>query len=327
MRILAVDDDPIILELLEHFIASFGDHDLMTIDSPCKALEMLASGEGGAFDCFMLDIQMPDLSGTQLAKEIRQLPDYLNTPILMLTAMTDKSYIDAAFKAGATDYVTKPFEVNELRGRINLLGAIVASHQNRNDALAVSKFADSQPLAFEDPIGLYEPVSVYDVENFIDYTAIENYVLQLSRGKLFGSTAFGVGIRQIEKLHKNLTPFEFHSLIADVAEVISDSMMDCGYLMSYAGGGIFVGIAESNWRPQTTDLMDRINLALSQAELVDNAGSLLDVRVSAGRPMRLVWKTGEAVLDALGQAYDGAEDACEMFEKSRNDFWFVGQKG
>lgn len=327
MQILAVDDDPIILELLQHFVTAFGDHVLTIVDCPLDALDLLCDSNAVHFDCFLLDIQMPKMTGIELVEKIRQIPTYVDTPVLMLTAMTDRTHIDAAFKAGATDYVTKPFEVNELRGRINLLEAIAVSSSRPLAPNSSSWSAEAQPLAFNDPIALHDPLSVYDVENFIDHAAMENYIIRLSRSKLFGSTSFSLGIRAVEMLHNSLTPYEFHSLIADVAEVISDTLKGCGFLMTYAGGGIYVGIADCNWRPQTEHLMDSINIALSQADLADNAGARLEIRVSAGRAVRLAWKASDSILESLADAYTSAEDACQIFEESRNDFWFVGKTG
>ena len=73
MKILAVDDDPIILELLTQFVASFGKHALVTAGSGNEALDLLASDTKAGFDCFMLDIQMPGMDGMELARQILSL--------------------------------------------------------------------------------------------------------------------------------------------------------------------------------------------------------------------------------------------------------------
>ena len=100
MKILAVDDDPIILKLLEQIITAIGGHDVTFVDSGPKALAEIRSVDT-PFDCFMFDIQMPEMDGIELVQHVRAASEYVDTPVLMLTAMSDKRYIDKAFSVGA----------------------------------------------------------------------------------------------------------------------------------------------------------------------------------------------------------------------------------
>jgi CheY-like chemotaxis protein len=323
MKILAVDDDPIILELLEQFMLSVGQHDLTTAQSGAEALDIIDAEAGETYDCFLFDIQMPSMDGTELTKAVRATPEHVDTPILMLTAMSDKGYIDEAFAAGATDYVTKPFEVFELKARIGLVEGLAIAR--RKDAKKIfdtfeSKFA---PLN-GDPINtldLHQPISIYDVENVIDHMAMENYVAQLSRGALFGSSTFAFNIRNVVTLHGKLTPFEFYSLISDVSEVVSDELKGRQFLMSYAAGGTFVCVSENGWKPDAHQLMDSVNLRLAHTELFNNAGQRLDIRVSVGDVIRLIWKSGASAVNAVAHAHSSAESASDAHEKSMYDFW------
>jgi CheY-like chemotaxis protein len=328
MKILAVDDDPIILELLTQFVDAIGDHEITTALSGSEALEIARSSGAVPFDCFLFDIQMPHMDGVQLTKEIRALALYADTPILMLTAMTDKRYVDAAFSAGATDYVTKPFEIMELKARIGLIEGLVEARQSRTKKIFAAQNVSKSALPNEtvETLELFEPISVYDVDNVIDFTAMENYVAQLSRGALFGSTTFAFTIRKIAQHHQCMSAFEFSSLISDVAEIISDVLVGRQYLMSYAGSGTFVCVTESGWRPNMSALMDTVNLSLSRTELFNNSGELLHVRVSAGEPVRLIWKSQNSVMEAISEAYISAENASAAHERSMNDLWLVEQR-
>jgi DNA-binding response OmpR family regulator len=323
MRILAVDDDPIILELLSKFIKSIGSHELVTAQSAMEALDLINQAETVIFDCFLLDIQMPVTDGVELTRNIRDIKRYVETPILMLTAMSDKSYVDAAFSAGATDYVTKPFEVTELTARLRLVEELVSVRQSRR----------KKPLASVDPstktqhgmdfgwVELHDPVSIYDVENVIEYTAMENYVRQLARGSMFGSTAFALSIRKVDDHHRALSAAEFSFLISDVAEMISDTLAGHQFLMSYAGSGTFICVTESGWRPDMGALMDAVNLSLARAKIYDNSGQELFVRLSAGNAVRLIWKSQRTVMEALSTAHLSAEAASMAHERSMNDLW------
>ncbi|WP_224825905.1 PleD family two-component system response regulator [Cognatishimia sp. MH4019] len=119
MRILAVDDDPIILDLLTVALSTFGYDDIVTAQNGAEAIEILQSDQG-LFDTLLYDIQMPVMDGIELVYRTRALLRYSDVPILMLTAMSEKTYIDRAFLAGATDYITKPFDTMELQARLKV---------------------------------------------------------------------------------------------------------------------------------------------------------------------------------------------------------------
>ncbi len=119
MKTLIVDDDDLVLEQLSAIMAYSGFTDVTLAGSAQDAAEVISASRT-PFDCFCLDIQMPDVSGIDLCRWIRRQSDYGSTPILMITAMTDKSYVLEAFAAGAIDYITKPFDPIELITRVKL---------------------------------------------------------------------------------------------------------------------------------------------------------------------------------------------------------------
>ncbi len=328
MKILAVDDDPIILELLSHFVEVAGCHQLVTATSGRHALDLVYANEGAAFDCFLFDIQMPEMDGIELTQKIRGMKQFKDTPVLMLTAMSEKRYIDAAFSSGATDYVTKPFEITELTARLQLIDDLITTRRIKTDKI----FAAQSPIApyassdSRSAIQLHDPISIYDVDNLVEYPAMENYIRQLARGSLFGSATFAFAVRKIEEHHAAMSSAEFSFLISDVAEVISDSLASHQFLMSYAGSGIFICVTESGWRPDMGALMDAVNLSLSRTELYDNSGQQLFVRVSAGEVVRLIWKCENSVMEAISAAYLSADEASAAHERSMNDLWLVPQR-
>ncbi|MEP2922428.1 response regulator [Sulfitobacter sp.] len=327
MKILAVDDDPIILELLSQFVEIVGTHKLTTTSSAHEALALVQSGSQPDFDCFLFDIQMPRMDGIELTRHIRAMPNYVDTPVLMLTAMSDKRYVDAAFAAGATDYVTKPFEVTELSTRLRLVENLVQMRQTHTKKIFATQSLNNQaqPTAPATSIELHDPISIYDVENVIEYPAMENYVRQLSRGSMFGCATFAFTIRQIEEHHAHMSAAEFSFLISDAAEVISDALAGHQFLMAYAGSGTFICVTESGWRPDMKALMDDVNLSLSRTELFDNSGQPLFVRVSAGEAIRMIWKSEDSVLEAVSAAYISAEEASAAHSRAMNDLWPVNQ--
>jgi len=327
MKILAVDDDPIILELLSQYIEVIGTHELITTGNGQDALALVQSGSHPDIECFLCDLQMPQMDGIELTRHLREIPEHVDTPVLMLTAMSDKRYIDAAFAVGAIDYVTKPFEMTEFSTRLRLVENLLEIRKTHLANTSSAHVVDAQrkPKAATTSLELYDPISIYDVDNVIEYTAMENYVRQLTHDSMFGCTTFAFTLRRVEEHHAHMSTPEFLFLISDVAEVISDAMGDQQFLMTYAGGGTFMCVTESGWHPNMTALMDEVNLSLSRTELFDNSGQPLFVRVSAGEAIRMIWKTDDSALEAVSTAYLSAEDASAAHERAMNDLWPVAQ--
>jgi DNA-binding response OmpR family regulator len=72
-------------------------------------------------DVLILDLMMPAPDGFQLCRMLRADPNFKNTPIIIVTALTNLDSKLVAMGAGANDYLTKPFHIDELKTRINAL--------------------------------------------------------------------------------------------------------------------------------------------------------------------------------------------------------------
>jgi two-component system KDP operon response regulator KdpE len=117
-RVLVADEDAGIIRLLHAVLA--GDFEITVAHNGREAVELAASA---APDLVMLDLGMPILDGFTACRLIRAADDTL--PIVILSGRTDEASLRDAFEAGATDYLTKPFTVSQLRSRLraNLLRA------------------------------------------------------------------------------------------------------------------------------------------------------------------------------------------------------------
>lgn len=122
--IFIVDDEPVNLTLLEKTLRSQGYKDLTLIDDPRKVLTEYQTSRP---DLILLDINMPHLDGYQVMAQLHSLNDPLLPPIVILTAQHDKESLLRALTNGARDYITKPFDLNELLIRVrNMLEAHMA---------------------------------------------------------------------------------------------------------------------------------------------------------------------------------------------------------
>lgn len=114
LRVLAVDDDPIILQALKHQLSAQGIQ-VETLTDPRELWNMLPVLKP---DLLMLDIEMPHVWGTELCQVIRSDRDWSRLPILFLSARQDAETVTQAYDVGADDYVAKPFTEPELTTRI-----------------------------------------------------------------------------------------------------------------------------------------------------------------------------------------------------------------
>jgi len=134
-RILVVDDEPANLKLLDKMLRSQGYEALVLIDDP---REVLTHYQTARPDLILLDINMPHLDGYQVMEQLKALDDLLLPPIVILTAQHAQDFLLRALSAGARDYITKPFDRNELLMRVhNLLDAQLAHRlvHDQKDAL------------------------------------------------------------------------------------------------------------------------------------------------------------------------------------------------
>ena len=112
MRVLLVEDSVSLTEALE----SVFKREKFVVDIAHDGEEGVAYAETGVYDVIIMDVMMPVKSGVEATNELRAKK--INTPIIMLTALSEESDKIAGLDCGADDYITKPFSVSELLARI-----------------------------------------------------------------------------------------------------------------------------------------------------------------------------------------------------------------
>lgn len=112
-RILAVDDAAIILSRISDTLGKY--YDVVTVNSGVRALRYLEKEKP---DLILLDIRMAPKNGFDTLREIRDMPDRADVPVIMLTAMEDKNSVLEGITLGISDYILKPFSPNDLLNRI-----------------------------------------------------------------------------------------------------------------------------------------------------------------------------------------------------------------
>ena len=115
MRVLLVEDDERIVDFVQRGLKAEG----YVVETACNGRQGIDLGAEGDFQVIVLDLGLPDMNGRQVCERLREKG--VNTPILMLTAMDSVPDKVTGLRAGADDYMTKPFAFEELVARIEAL--------------------------------------------------------------------------------------------------------------------------------------------------------------------------------------------------------------
>lgn len=129
LNILAVDDDPVNLKVLSAILPS-GQFRIRTADNGPEVLSLLASS-AEEWDLLIADVMMPQMSGYELTRKVRERYSRSELPVLLLTARNESEDIHAGFSAGASDYLVKPVGGLELQYRVWSLASFKRSVNER----------------------------------------------------------------------------------------------------------------------------------------------------------------------------------------------------
>jgi len=116
-KIMVVDDDKQASAFIAEVVEMEG-HEAIVVNESSKAVETALSTHP---DLFLLDLMMPEPDGFKLCRMLRKDQKFMRTPILIVTALDNTDSKIVAIGAGANDYLTKPFHINDLSTKIKTL--------------------------------------------------------------------------------------------------------------------------------------------------------------------------------------------------------------
>ena len=165
MKILVVDDEQVLVKGIKFNLENEGYQVSAAYDG-AAAVELARKEQ---FDLIILDLMMPVLSGTEACMKIREFSD---VPVIMLTARSEDADKLMGFACGADDYVTKPFNILELKARIRALlkRAVPKTEQQKEDTEKVT--------VGELSLDMRQRVAIRDGES-IELTAKEYDLIEL----------------------------------------------------------------------------------------------------------------------------------------------------
>ena len=220
-KILVVDDEQVLVKGIKFNL----EHEGYQVEAGFDGEQAVELAREGSFDLILLDLMMPKIDGLQACMRIRE---FSNVPIIMLTAKGEDTDKIMGFECGADDYITKPFNLLELKARVRALlrrsgaaeqkkaEAVLTAGHIRLDAAARAAWRDGAPVELTAKefdlmeLLLRNPGRVYSRENLLnvvwgyeyigDYRTVDVHVRRL-REKLeldpanpkFIRTKWGVG--------------------------------------------------------------------------------------------------------------------------------------
>ena len=162
MRILVVDDEKTLVKGMKFNLENEG-YEVECAYDGAAALELAREGR---FDLLILDVMMPEMDGIEACMKIRE---FSNVPIIMLTAKSEDADKLMGFESGADDYLTKPFNILELKARVRaLLRRAAGVQRSQGSLLTVGKIT----------LNTEERVAIRDGET-VDLTAKEYDLIEL----------------------------------------------------------------------------------------------------------------------------------------------------
>ena len=163
-RVLVVDDEKLIVKGIRFSL----EQDGMDVDCAYDGEEALELAKSNAYDMILLDVMLPKMTGFEVCQQIRE---FSNTPIVMLTAKGEDMDKILGLEYGADDYITKPFNILEVKARIK---AIMRRTGKKNDDRDAEKIIENRDMRLD-----CDGRRVYIKNREVNLTAKEFEVLEL----------------------------------------------------------------------------------------------------------------------------------------------------
>ena len=148
-RILIIDDEPEILELLNVLITSEG-YEAVKAANGVEALTLL---EGQHFDAILSDVHMPEMNGYHLVLKVRENPATQNIPFIFISSLVSLEEILQGYELGADEYIKKPIDPNEVCVKLNHIIQSRLKHSMLHQQLGETQQAAMQAMSYSSYLG------------------------------------------------------------------------------------------------------------------------------------------------------------------------------
>lgn len=166
-RVLVVDDEKLIVKGIKFSL----EQDSMIVDCAYDGEEALEAAKNNQYDIILLDVMLPKLNGFEVCQQIRE---FSSVPIIMLTAKGDDMDKILGLEYGADDYITKPFNILEVKARIKA----IMRRSSKKEEKKEEKKEDSSDFVFGDLRIESDSKRVYIKDKEVNLTAKEFDLLE-----------------------------------------------------------------------------------------------------------------------------------------------------
>lgn len=277
-NILVVDDTPANLELLSGMLKERQ----YRIRAAISGKLAMQAAQNDPPDLILLDINMPEMDGYEVCRQLKDDPKLKDIPVIFLSALTETMDKVKAFGAGGVDYITKPFQLEEIRARVETHLTLKAAREFLKDK---NRFLEYTFSRF---------VSPEVVETMKEKPISE--LLRMERSEL---TVLFADLRGFTAMSNKLTPEEVQETLNSFLEVMVASVEKArGMLDKFLGDG-FMALFGAPFKQD-----DHARNALNAAIAIQRAHRVwIADRAAKGlpwRPLGIGLATGETVVGAYG---------------------------
>lgn len=203
-RIIVVDDERVNLRVIETVLTT-NQYEITSVLSAAEALELLDERE---WDLIITDVMMPEMSGYELTRKVRERFSLSELPVLLVTARSTSEDIKTGFAAGANDYIAKPIDAVELRSRVKALTSARQSMRKRLQIESAWLQAQIEPHFLFNTLNSIIALSQFDLERM---TEMLNAFSDILRAKFKFDN-----LDELVPLHKEISLIESYVHIEQV---------------------------------------------------------------------------------------------------------------